>query len=73
MGILASFESFPVLKQGGIHALHASGLTLNSLTESEEGYESNNGLFYSCVLGCQAFEQEWGYSWPCYDTNLAPF
>ena len=25
------------------------------------------------MLGCQAFEQEWGEGWPCYDTNLAAF
>ena len=27
--------------------------------------------FYSCVLDCQAFEQECGQGWPCYDTNIA--
>ena len=32
-----------------------------------------NSPFYSYVLGCQAFEQEWGYGWPCYDTNPATF
>ena len=32
-----------------------------------------NSPFYSCVLGCQAFEQEWGWGWPCDDTNLAAF
>ena len=32
-----------------------------------------NSPFYSCVLGFQVFEQEWGQGWPCYDTNLVAF
>ena len=32
-----------------------------------------NSPFYSCVLGCQVFEQEWDWGWPWYDTNLAAF
>ena len=33
----------------------------------------NASPFYSCVLGCQAFEQEQGKGWPCFDTNIAAF
>ena len=29
--------------------------------------------FYSCVLDCQTFEQEWDEEWPCFDTNVAAF
>ena len=34
---------------------------------------SNNSPFYSCVLGYQAFEQEWGQELPCINTNVAAF
>ena len=29
--------------------------------------------FYSYVLGCQAFEQEWSWRWPCYDKKPCCF
>ena len=28
-----------------------------------------NGPFYSCALSCQAFDLEWGWSWPCCDKD----
>ena len=28
-----------------------------------------NGPFYSCALSCQAFNLEWGWSWPCCDKD----
>ena len=34
---------------------------------------SNNSPFYSCVLGYQAFEQEWGQELPYINTNVAAF
>ena len=33
----------------------------------------NNRPFYSCGLGALAFDRTWGWSWPCFDTNLIPF
>ena len=35
--------------------------------------QSKNRPFYSCVLRYLAFEWKWGWSWPCFDTNLTTF
>ena len=29
-----------------------------------------NRPFYSCLLGDLAFEWQWGWRWPCFDTNF---
>ena len=34
--------------------------SLNYLTSKWQSTRQANSPFYSCVLGCQAFEQEWG-------------
>ena len=51
--------------------MSVSGFILN-LCDYHSPIWPNNPL-HSCVLGCQAFEREWGWSWLCYDTNLAAF
>ena len=45
---------------------------LEKWVNEQETWVSNRP-FYSCVLGCLAFEWKCGWSWPCFDRNLTPF
>ena len=38
----------------------------------QNGWNSNRP-FYSCLLGDLAFVWQWGWRWPCFDTDLAAF
>ena len=48
-------------------------ILLSLLSVNLQHIQHTNRPFYSCVLGCLAFEWKWGRRWPCFDRNFTAF
>ena len=45
----------------------------NSWNFTQKSYSIILWTFYNCVLNCLAFQGLWGWSLPCFNTNLSTF